>query len=475
MNFSLFYFFATFLVGLAGIFVVATDRELRASLNNVRFYVPSIIVLSLVTYLVFSTGSQIARESIAESHEFWNGLEKEALSRVVKCHRDGACSHTYTCDTELVEETYYDSEGELKTRTVIKNHRCPYMTHEVDYAVSDTLGMTYNLGSTFKEDATPWRKSVAPPQNVIKGAPIEWLEAKKRIDSGNPGGTTQRKSYKNWVQVVQDNVYNKYSSSISSYLDKDLLPDVTRDVYAHYKSTKIYPVGFSTKEIAKWDDWVTELQRFNGHLGSNKKGDLHLVYVNSSIVSDPDDYSQALNAHWLDRDFYGLDTLSKNGIVVIFGVGEKAYSPASKSSASLFKPLTEMPNEGKAKKPESKAGEAEPVFGIGDNNGNEVKWIRVFTGMPEGNERLVTYLQSQGTVNEINKIGFFPKILDKEGFLGKTIIEGYNRVSMKNYEYLKDSIPVSTSKNLFMAFLSLFFSYLLLIVGFVVVQAIKDK
>ena len=58
---------------------------------------------------------------------------------------------------------------------------------------------------------------------------------------------------------------------------------------------------------------------FNAALGSELRGDLHLVLIDTSLVNSPTDYLNALKAHWLSDDF-GRRAIAKNAIIVVAGV-----------------------------------------------------------------------------------------------------------------------------------------------------------
>jgi hypothetical protein len=95
-------------------------------------------------------------------------------------------------------------------------------------------------------------------------------------------------------------------------------------------------------------EWEFAVDRFNAALGTDLQGDLNLVFVPAEVNRDR--YAGALNAYWTG-DTFGDQALSKNGIVVIVGV-----------------------------------------------DGGEVAWSEAFTGMPVGNELMLTRLGSlEGT------------------------------------------------------------------------------
>lgn len=345
--------------------------------------------------------------------EFWNGLETEAGIQVTKCERDGSCVHEYDCDPYWDTIAVHTDEG-IEYETVLEYHSCPYVTEELTYYISDSFGDTHYVSSNqFSTDPVPFRESVSIPARVPTEVPELWVAAKSRLDAGEPGGVTKMVDYNNWVLAVQESILHKFSSEISEYREAGLFPVIAHNVYDFYSANKVYTVGLSEEDLHNYQEWVTELQRFNGYLGPEKQGDLHVVIVNTSMVGNPDKYSQALNAYWQSTEYMGHNTLSKNGVVLVVGVHPGVTAPA---------PL-------RVTKESSHA------------TGNVVKWVRGFTGMPEGNEKLKSTVSSplfvQQLAREFNDV---EKVFSLDSGVMKQVFDNYKRVHMKDYEYLKNSI-----------------------------------
>ena len=381
--------------------------------------VASFVVIPVVTF----AGSAIAKSNATTYHEYWSGLEKAANVQVTTCTKDGPCVHEYNCDPYVVmvtktrqvpyttTETYTDANGKVGTRTVTKYrtetytepetryHDCPYVEKEYTFTVTDTMDKTYTFGSHWfpksPEDyrwvGSGYERRSLP--SVPTGEPKQWLEAKARIDAGNPGGTTQRHNYKNYILASSEDIYEKFSSSIEDYSKAGLLPKVQTKVYDEYRSDKLYFVGDKPSDSTAWQ---VEVQRLNGHLGSERQGDLHVVLVTSDEITDLDNYTQALEAYW-QSDKLERDTLSKNGVGLVIKL---------------------------------------------DSTGSTVEEARGFTGMPMGNEALVqTFPSLEGT--EATPEALFAKT----GAVGALLFDeanGFTRVEMANYEYLADSIQIGT-------------------------------
>lgn len=380
---------------------------------NLIIFGPVVAVISLlIAPVTFAVGTNMAKADLTNYNEWWNGLEKKAWVDVTNCTRDGSCKHTYNCDSYQVPvtktRTVTDSKGKTTTETYVEFetrwHSCPYVTKEFSYFVSDTMGKTYSFGSNLFPDNPRehrWENRGRALPRVASGVPANWTAAKARIDSGNPGGTTARHTYTNYVLAAQETVYRKYSSHIDDYLKDGYLPKPSSKLSSSpYFANKVYFVGGPNVPEAGWQE---ALQRFNGKLGGERQGDLHVVIVNADKVLDGNAYNNALEAYWQDKAL-GKDTLSKNGVVLILGV-----------------------------------------------SGSTLKWSNGFTGMPEGNEAILQAFR-----------GFtFPSVTPEAVFasdssLSTTLMTspGFKRVEMKNYKYLEDSIKPSGWAHFWMSFVT---------------------
>lgn len=369
---------------------------------NVGVFEGIAAVIALTTFVIL--GSNVALAGVDDYNEYWNGVETSAYKDVVECKKDGRCKHTYRCDPYLVTKTgtrsVPDGQGGTRTETYTytetEYHNCPYVTHETSYFVEDSLGEKYTIGkSLFPENPEQhrWRterrdKDELP--SVESGVPVAWKEAKERLDSGKPGGTTIRKSYDNYILASQNTVYEKYSDKAEFYLADGVLPKVATEIYDGYKASKLYH-NIELKESKKWQQ---SLMNFNGKFGTEKQGDLHVVLIDSTKVNRAD-YPLALEAFWHSKDL-GKNTISKNAVVVVAGVSN-----------------------------------------------NKADWLDGFTGMPGGNEKVVADIANLDL--ELSPEGFF----GKESSLTQLLLSSYERVEMADYEYLKGSLAISGLERFF--------------------------
>lgn len=369
----------------------------------------SLIVAPLVTWAGFA----IARSSAVTYNEYYSGFEKTAVEKITRCERDGSCRYEYDCDPYQVAVTKTrsvyagtDSKGnaQYRTETYVEMethyHRCPYVKTEHTFEVTDTLGDTYTIGSHWfpeNPEKHKWRDRSLP--RVPSGTPKFWAEAKARIDSGNPGGTTKRAKYKNYILASQDDILSKSSSAVATYLKSKTMPKVATEVHDFYLADKAYfPTG--TPDGSKDDLWQEAVMRLNGRIGGEKHGDLHLVLVDAVKIPAADEYSQALEAYW-QSDALGKNTLSKNGIVIVAG-----YS-----------------------------------------NG-VVDWARSFTGMPVGNEGFAVAVREQLPGVEATPATLANAI---DGLVFAPQPSGFKRVEMADFDYLFASIQPSGSQRVWIA------------------------
>ena len=158
---------------------------------------------------------------------------------------------------------------------------------------------------------------------------------------------TTRAAYDNFVLASERTILKQYSGSIEKFLKAGLLPPVVHGVQAYYYADRVSFVGFKPKNGAVWHNALSYL---NGALGSELEGDLHIVIVQNPMISgNPDEYVFALKAYWQDSSVFQKDAISKNSIVVVMGT----------------------------------------------TDGTTVSWARAFTGMPLGNELMLTTIQSK--------------------------------------------------------------------------------
>jgi hypothetical protein len=444
----------------------ATYKSGVVRINTHELVIGSIVASLVVIPAVVGIGFSISKSNTMSYQEFYNGLEATATVQQVTCERDGSCQYEYECDPYRVMVTKYrtvsDGKGGTKSEPYqdweTRYHQCPYVDYELNHYVNDTLGDNHLIGGTrfpVNAEKHKWRGNKSLP-NVEEGAPALWTEAKARIDAGNPGGVTKTAKYDNYIQASQNDIYAKHSGDIASYLTDGLLPVVPTDVFDYYQANKFQTVKRKSVDTKAWNE---ALGRFNGHLGSDRRGDLHIVAVDAGVVDSPDQYSLALESYWQSPDL-GKNTLSKNGIAVVLGVED-----------------------------------------------DTVKWARAFTGMPAGNERVVVdinndlpgspftpeaVLGAAGTGKTKTAVAPVPAEqsgADKLTELGQTVTGqaptaapdattttpaattaksldevmlaaggGYERVHMADYEYLKSEIQASTASKVWVTVIGLFLS-----------------
>lgn len=401
--------------GLATVVALAAVMYVL-KINLLPALVAGIIVISGINPLIYHIGSEISKDQASTFNEYWNGYETAASKSDRACTRDGSCAHTYNCDPyqERVRKTrtVTDSKGNSKQETYYveetRYHSCPYSTQETSFYIDTTVD-TFTIASNVMT-GSEYRFGVGIPGGT-QGAPQQWTEAKNRIDSGKPGPVTAVKDYKNYVLASQKSLFSEYSDNIDNLKSKNLLPMFSNGVYATYQATKAYKAG--NVNLPLFGDYTTDVAYLNGAVGDDLHGDLHVVFVPENIESGKDDYLNTLMAYWQSEEL-GKNAVSKNAIVVLIGVKE---------------------------------------------DGSEVAWAKATTGMPLGNEAMLTQIASdlKGKKMDSTLIGrpsFNPatkEIISTNGELEK-ILWGENkfaRVSMtangaddngSGFSYLRDEL-----------------------------------
>jgi hypothetical protein len=317
-----------------------------------EFIVAGLIIGILFSVLGVNLGWWIAWKSRITFNEFWNGWELEAVTIETECRRDGPCVHEYSCDPYVVLVPYAcncDDDGcSTCWRPEVRYHNCPYATYEYDHIIRTTLGDYVIDRNVFAKEPQAWREGRKRIPTSVQWGPSQfWLDAYNRCEQGTPGPVTVRKDYENLLLGSDETILNEYSDAIDYYLEQELLPDVQREVRDFYNADKVYFVNFQPSDPESWQ-WRHSL--LNAALGSELQGDLHVVVVKDQIVSNnPDRYITALKAYWQDPETWGMDTISKNSIIVV----------------------------------------------IGTEDGNSVSFARAITGMPMGNEDTLYAVRNQ--------------------------------------------------------------------------------
>lgn len=422
------------LIGLAAKYGFSVaDKTRTYQISWIEFAIVMAIISVIVVPVTTKVGLKLAKASKLTYHEFWGGYETAALHSSQSCSRDGSCRDTYDCDPYIVivTMTSTDSKGNVTTTEVPETHyhSCPVATDENYWKISTTLG-DYDLGMTFDPQAVPYRSSHGL-DGTPEGPPALWTAAKERVDAGTPGPVTADKTYSNYILASTRTILHKFSDAVARYQKARLLPDpvvnLDHPIYDYYYADKMQFVSIPGNH----HDWELALARLNAALGSALQGDLHVVAVDATKISNPDEYTGAVNADWQGKTL-GRRALSKNGIGLVLGV-----------------------------------------------TGEKIVWARAFTGMPVGNDGLTLDLQ-----NNLTGIAFTPTIFgDPVGHIvnGKASVthgdspveaalwgpHAFHRVCMVckskgdtgvGYGYLGSEIQPSSGQKLTIIFVAVLFS-----------------
>lgn len=320
-------------------------------INALPIIAMGLIAMFGVSPLVYSVGSEIAKDSASTFHEYWNGFETAALKDTIECTRDGSCRHEYDCDPYTVTVTKYRSvpDGKGGTRSEpypaqeTRYHQCPYSKQETTYTVDSTIGSFTIAANVMTGEPFRWSRNIPGGQ---QGDPANWTEAKNRIDAGTPGPVTSVNEYKNYILASQESLFSDYASNIEDMKAKNLLPAPSSGVFGIYHATKAYKVGDAN--VPLFGTYAEDLSYLNGAIGDDLHGDLHVVFVPADIEGGKDDYLNTLKAYWQAKE-HGRDAVSKNSIIVLIGASA---------------------------------------------DGKTVEWAKATTGMPLGNEHLLTQIAS---------------------------------------------------------------------------------
>jgi hypothetical protein len=384
---EIFYIIVSIIVVAAIVYAVISKKF------NYTILAGGLVAAFLLPLPVYAIWTNVAKDDAHTFYEYWNGSEISADLQTRECQRDGSCQNTYQCDPYTVyeTETYTDSEGNLKTRTVSKTkyHSCPYSSQETLYTVNTTLG-GYDVEGWLMT-GEPFRFGTLIPGGQVTDAPVLWTEAKSRIDSGKPGGVTKSAAYKNYILASDRTLFKQYSDVMEEYKTEGVLPAPASNIIDLYDATKVYNAGVENVDTAKFAD---DVQYLNAAFGSELYGDLHIVFVDSKKALDPTNYTNALRAYWTSKEL-GKHAIAKNTMVIIVGVEKYKKSTQIEPTATPSPEQTTAPNTPVVEEPTIKEGT--PV----------ASWVRAFTGMPVGNESLMTQIQSdlQGEVISSNFIG----------------------------------------------------------------------
>lgn len=351
--------FLTIVLVLAGGAAVSYAlRQTHSSyrITPIEYGLCAVLIVVVITPTTAWAGNRLAQESAVGGYvEFWNGSITAARSQEIPCERDGSCWHEYDCDPYQELETYFETEYYTttesytdangnpatrsvqasrqvpKTRWVTRYHSCPYATHEYSYWLEDSFGERHDIASHIYDDSPQeWRLGSGIPGNIPRGTPEQWVAAKANLDAGDADPVTKTNKYTNYLLASQNSLLQSYSDKVEKYQEAGLVPDHTRNlsdkpIYDGYKADKVVFVGEAEGALGNDPDWQQSLGRLNSYLGNELQGDLHVLIVKASIIDDPDDYTNALLAHWQSRE-YGKNGLAKNAIMLVIGANDSFTS-----------------------------------------------------------------------------------------------------------------------------------------------------
>lgn len=400
----------SFLVGLAVKFYLEHTESYKR-ITWPEFFISATIIASILSPIISNFGVKLAVDNQVKFYEFRNGWELNTTVEEVQCYRDGPCYWEYACDPYLVTYSCNCDKNGCQICTRIEYHDCPYCESEYHYNVGTTLGSFRIASNRFPNnpDSRRWRSYVDIPDDIIdragQGPPSFWVGAKNRIDAGTPGPVTKIYSYQNYLLRASYSILRDNADNVKFFLDKKLLPEPEREVHDFYWSNKIrfVNVGISNPML-----WNKKLDYLNAELGDSLHGDMHVVIVKG--VDNPDAYITALKAYWQNPEIFKRHTVSKNSIIVA----------------------------------------------IGTDDGQTVSWTRAITGMPVGNELLITNLRNEFKnipLNPDSVLGTVKAHLirgqitstDVYGGLAEFVLRTneFKRVPMEGYQYLKKEIRPS--------------------------------
>lgn len=422
-----------FAIGAIAKFVL-DKRESEYRITLPEFGIAGAVMLAIVIPATSMIGTKMAYDNAVTFNEFWGGYEKQAVWIKTECYRDGPCVHEYDCDPYQVKvvdrAAYTDDKGNYHPEQYhyeTRYHDCPYTTEEWTFVITSTLPdadytIAYHWLPT-NPDQHRWRAGKRVPDHFPSGIPAFWQAAKNRIDAGQPGPVTARKTYENYVLASQNTILKQYSADIEAYKKAGLLPKLNGSISQEpYFADRVYFVG----KFRPPGDWQKAGNYMAGAFGSDLQGDLHVVIADANAVTDPDTYVMALAAYWQGPEF-GKDALSKNGVIVV----------------------------------------------LGTEDGATVKWARAATGMPKGNEGLILDVRNKLPGTALTPEAVFGPPRGSVAIGGKTTVtihhgngaldqvlwgdNKFQRIRMREYKYLSSEIePTSGQKNLII-FLSVLF------------------
>lgn len=350
-----------------------------------REFVVGLIFISMVLVpAVFFVGNRLSVASTLKYEEFYNGYEIKAdrfeticragvpgssrQSGQSNCHWQYNTGVEYKWETlELESYSCTDAQGNASTcsRLVTVEHEAdiyhPYAQVEHTFAIEDSLGEKFRFPTVYiPVDGQPFDPSVPIPGNIPRGEPEEWTESYQRLAAGDARSVTRVYTYDNYILAARDDMLLPFSQDVARYSDAGLLPDHTENILTNpltgFNGAFAHKISFVGLEVSDTAAWQESVMGFNAVLGSQLRGDLHMVAIDSSLVDDPTNYLNALKAHWVG-DAFGRRAIAKNAIIVVVGVQD-----------------------------------------------GEVQWAKASTGMPFGNETMI-----HGIENFLHGVPFTPE------------------------------------------------------------------
>lgn len=357
---------------IAGL-IIKVILALRGGDTQITFgelFLGSLLISFVFVPITNKVGYDIAWNNTVTYNEYLNGWELQAVKTAVPCSKDGPCAHEYDCDpyqVEVQDPPSCSGSGENEVCTPrshweTRYHSCPYVATEFNYSVLTTLGEfpmeQHRFPTNFESsrwyspyDSDEREYSSSIPSSVVYSAgvgdPDFWSGAQSRLNAGNPGPVTMRSSYQNYILASDSTILHEYSDKIEYFKGIGALPALQTGIRDYYLADKVYFVGLTANDASVWQSLHS---RLNSALGDGPHGDFHLVIVAiPQVISDPDGYITALKAYWSDPKVFGHDAISKNTVIAVFAT----------------------------------------------TDGKTVSWARAETGMPVGNETMMTAFTSR--------------------------------------------------------------------------------
>lgn len=346
------------LVGLA-IKLITDHLQTVSDITWFEYGVGSAVCAVVLIPIVVAIGWHMSIGSLVKYHEQWGGFETKAIKDTTVCHEDGSCNWTYDCDPYTVTDVSTDANGNTTTSSHTEYRSCPYVTREYDYYVDTTLGK-YTIGSSrFSTDPHVWRSSDGEgiPRDAGRGEPAFWRAAKDRIDAGDNGPVVKNEEYDNFLLASQSTILKKWSAAKDKYLKAKLLPKVDYKITSHYYNDKVSFPGFKLRDFPNWEEWERAVMREDAALGTDLQGDMRVIIVPASKVTNPPEYIGALQAYWEGPELGKYD-ISKNGIILVLAMDDAGVDQ------SCAKPPC-------------------------------IAWAEAATGMPLGNEQMLAQLEDE--------------------------------------------------------------------------------